>query len=160
DDYGFSRNFVLKKLCNVGGYIMFELGASTCFNSGYNLDGNSLTALICSGVIIFSTISVQDFADVKGDMLSGRRTLPIISPKGSRYYILVILPFWSGSLVRVWSIGPISGSLFVGLGAYVGIRFFRFRDEPSDRSNYVWYNIWLVVAHTLPYRTRTHFLLW
>ncbi|KAK0478050.1 UbiA prenyltransferase family [Armillaria luteobubalina] len=160
DDFGFSRNLVLKNLCNVGGYITFELGAGTCLSSGHNLDGNSLTALICSGVIIFSTISAQDFADVKGDVLSGRRTLPIISPKGSRYYILVILPLWSGSLVRLWSIGPISGSIFVGLGAYVGIRFFWFRDEPSDRSNYVWYNIWLVVAHTLPYSTRTRLLLW
>ncbi len=83
----------------------------------------------------------QDFADVKGDLLSGRRTLPIISPEGSRYYILAIIPFWSGSLVRVWSLGPISGSLFVGLGAYVGFRFFQFRDERSDRSNYVWYNV-------------------
>ncbi|KAK0460551.1 UbiA prenyltransferase family [Desarmillaria tabescens] len=160
DDIGLSGNLVLKNLCNVGGYITFELGASACFNSRHNLDRNSLTALICSGVLIFTTISAQDFADVKGDTLSGRRTFPIVAPEGSRYYILAIIPLWSGSLVNLWNLGPASGSLFVAFGAYVGFRFFRFRDERSDRYNYVWYNIWLVIAHALPYNTRTHFLLW
>ncbi|PBK63902.1 hypothetical protein ARMSODRAFT_941729 [Armillaria solidipes] len=160
DDIGLSGNLILKNLCNVGGYTTFELGASACFSSAGTLDRTSVTALLCSGVIIFTTISAQDFADVEGDRLSGRRTFPIVAPEGSRYYILMTILFWSVSLINVWNLGPASGSLFFTLGAYVGFRFFRFRDKQSDSSNYIWYNIWLVAAHTLPCNTRTHFLIW
>ncbi|KAF5347406.1 hypothetical protein D9758_011279 [Tetrapyrgos nigripes] len=154
DDVGFSGDTVLKNLCNVGGYSTFELGAACSMNNG-SLSNTGFIALTCSCVLIFTTISAQDFADVEGDKLSGRKTLPIVAPNGSRYYILSALLLWSYFLIHMWGLGPISGGIFIGVGAYVGSRYFRFRDAKNDRLSYLLYNVWLVAAHTLPFNNST-----
>ncbi|KAF5376583.1 hypothetical protein D9757_009585 [Collybiopsis confluens] len=139
DDVGFSGGTILKNLCNVGGYSTFELGAACSLNDG-RLTDTAVIALICSCLIIFTTISAQDFADVEGDKLSGRRTLPIVAPDGSRYYILSVLLMWSYILIHMWGVGPRSGGIFVGMGAYIGSRYFRFREARDDRFSYLLYN--------------------
>ena len=53
------------------------------------------------------------FADVNGDRMLGRRTLPIVAPQGSRIYILCVLPLLSLALVSSWSLGPLCSILFV-----------------------------------------------
>lgn len=80
--------------------------------SGTPFDRTSLIALLASGLLIFTTIHAQDFADADGDRRSGRRTLPIIAPEGSRVYILVALPLWSIMLSVLWGLGPLSAVMF------------------------------------------------
>ncbi|KAJ8086071.1 hypothetical protein PM082_004890 [Marasmius tenuissimus] len=160
DDFECSGHLMLKNFCNVGGYTTFEVGASVCMNGGRPLDGISLMAIVSSGILIFTTISAQDFADVAGDKLSGRRTLPIVAPEGSRYYILFVLMAWSAGLANLCSLGPTSGALFFAMGALVGTRYFFFRDPVSDKRNYLLYNIWLLAAHLLPYNLRARVFEW
>lgn len=160
DDLGFSSHPVLKNLCNVGGYLMFELGATIILSSEASVDRTSLVALLSSGLLIFTTIHAQDFADVDGDRLSGRRTLPIIAPEGSRLYMLAALPGWSIILSMLWGLGPLCGTLFLAFGLFVGTQYFRFRDGPHDQSSYLLYNVWLLVAHVLPMNARSKLLGW
>lgn len=104
-------------------------------------DQTSLIALLVSGLLIFTTIHAQDFADAEGDKQSGRRTLPIIAPEGSRMYILAALPLWSIALSTLWGLGPLSTTMFLCMGAFVGSRYFRFRDAKQDDKSYVLYNV-------------------
>ncbi|KAF9556697.1 hypothetical protein CPC08DRAFT_711024 [Agrocybe pediades] len=158
DEVLMSRHPLLKNLCNVGGYLSFETGATLSMTPNQELDSTAYTALICSALLILTTISAQDFADVEGDKLSRRRTIPIIAPNGSRWYMLTALIFWSLALARVWGLDLYSGCGFLALGTLVGLRYFWFRDPRSDRSSYTLYNIWLATAHILPLNTHLHLL--
>ncbi|KAI6045316.1 UbiA prenyltransferase family [Pisolithus marmoratus] len=160
DDFGFSSHPVLKNLCNVGGYLTFELGAVMIISSKASVDHTSLLALLSSGLLIFTTIHAQDFADADGDRLSGRRTLPIVAPEGSRLYMLAALPAWSIALSVLWGLGPLCGTLFLSMGLFVGSQYFRFRDVQHDQSSYLLYNVWLLAAHVLPMNARSRLLIW
>ncbi|KAE9391285.1 hypothetical protein BT96DRAFT_832294, partial [Gymnopus androsaceus JB14] len=83
----------------------------------------------------------QDFADAEGDVLSGRHTLPIVTPVGSRYYILMVLIAWSVILSFFWGLEPISCSVFVAWGAFIATQFLQFRNVQSDQHSYMLYNV-------------------
>ncbi|KAG2142942.1 UbiA prenyltransferase family [Suillus clintonianus] len=160
DDFGLSHHPVFKNLCNVGGYTTFEIGATLVLSGESYLDGTSITALACSALVIFMTIHAQDFADANGDRMSGRRTLPIVAPEGSRVYMLCALPLISLALSFIWSLGPLCSVLFVSTGLWVGLRCFLFRDEINDQSTYLLYNMWLLGVHLLPANARFRVLAW
>ncbi|KAG0699930.1 UbiA prenyltransferase family [Suillus ampliporus] len=158
DDFDLSHHPIFKNLCNVGGYATFELGATLVLCTQLSL--TSMTALACSALVIVLTIHAQDFSDTNGDRMSGRRTLPIVAPEGSRIYMLCILPALSFILVSIWNLGPLCSIVFVSIGFGVGLRFFHLREEISDRSTYMLYNIWLMGAHLLPANARFCVLTW
>ncbi|KAG2130892.1 UbiA prenyltransferase family-domain-containing protein [Suillus clintonianus] len=160
DDFGLSRHPICKNLLNVGAYVSFELGSTLVMSDEPSLDKTSMTALLCSALVILVTIHVQDFQDVDGDRMIGRRTLPIVAPEGSRIYVLCMLPLVSFALASFWSLGPLCSVLFILMGIVVGIRCFLVRDEIGDRSNYWMYNIWLMGAHLLPANARFCVLAW
>ncbi|KAI6121107.1 hypothetical protein F5141DRAFT_1087746 [Pisolithus sp. B1] len=150
EDLRFNLDPVLRNLCNVGGYLALELGATIILSSKTSVDRTSLVALLSSGLLLVTTIHAQDFADVNGDSLSGRRTFPIIAPEGSRLYMLAALPIWSIALSMFWGLGPLCGILFFLAGLFVGSRYYQFRDERHDQSSYLIYKvscgvIWIVV---------------
>lgn len=80
DDVGLARHCLGKSLCNIGGYTAFELGATRIIGNGCEPDAVTYNALVISGLIIFTTIHAQDFADVDGDFAIGRITFPIYAP--------------------------------------------------------------------------------
>ena len=70
------------------------------------MDFVSVTAVIISGILIFTTIQAQDFPDVEGDKALGRMTFPIYAPMElSRAFTL----FWLLSPGRCFLVG--SGEL-------------------------------------------------
>ncbi|KAG0700750.1 UbiA prenyltransferase family [Suillus ampliporus] len=158
DDFGLSHHPIFKNLCNVGGYVTFELGATLVLCAQLCL--TSMTALTCSALVIVLTIHAQDFPDTNGDRMSGRQTLPIVAPEESRIYMLCVLPALSFILVSIWNLGPLCSIVFVSIGFGVGLRFFHLRDEISDRSTYMLYNIWLMGTHLLPANARFCVLAW
>ncbi|KAG1867040.1 UbiA prenyltransferase family [Suillus tomentosus] len=156
DDLRLSDHPVFKTLCSTGGYVIVELASLLILSRECTLNGTSIKALSCSTLVVLLTVHAQDFADVNGDRRSGRRTLPIIAPEGSRIYMLCALPLFSFALASVWSLGPLSSLLFVSMGSWVGIRYYLFRDEIRDQSTYRLYNIWIIGAHLLPADARFH----
>ncbi|OAX30965.1 hypothetical protein K503DRAFT_704535, partial [Rhizopogon vinicolor AM-OR11-026] len=99
DDFGLSRHYVSKNFCTVGGYATLELAGES------SIDKMTLTAPVCHALVIFMTIHVQDFPDTNGDRKSGRRTLPIVAPEGSRIYMICLLPLLPLALTSIWSQG-------------------------------------------------------
>ncbi|KAG2102856.1 UbiA prenyltransferase family [Suillus discolor] len=160
DDLRLSDHPVFKNLCSTGGYVIVEFASLLILSREFALDGTSIKALSCSTLVVLLTVQAQDFADVNGDRRSGRRTLPIIAPEGSRIYMLCALPLISFALASVWSLGPLSSLLFVSMGSWAGIRYYLFRDEIRDEANYRLYNIWILCVHLLPVNARFHALAW
>jgi hypothetical protein len=68
--------------------------------------------------------------------------VPIMFPRGSRFYIVLMLPLWSIALLNVWNTRQLFVTLpYIVLGAFVGLRYFLFRNVPSDALSYRIYNV-------------------
>ncbi|KAG1774622.1 UbiA prenyltransferase family [Suillus placidus] len=160
DDLRLGHHPIFRNLCNVAAYVTAGVGCSLILSGESSLDGTSIKAFSCSALVIVLTIHAQDFADVNGDRKSGRRTLPIVAPEGSRIYMLCVLPLLSFTLTSLWGLGPLCSIFFVSIGSWVGLRYFLFRDEIRDQSSYRLYNIWLMGVHLLPANGRFPVLAW
>jgi hypothetical protein len=71
----------------------------------------------------------------------GRRTIPIVWPKGSRVWILAILTAWSVGLSWACDMAISFSAPFCCLSLFVGLRFFRERTAVADRRSYLYYNV-------------------
>lgn len=117
-----------------------------------------------------STYHVQDFKDIEGDRLVGRRTLPIMFPTLSRQSVVVGLLAWSVALAVIWNLDVLAACVLLCLGATVGVRFLLYRTVPEDQVSFYLYNVrlslmvlplakftdnsrsqvWISFAHALP----------
>ncbi|KAF8958421.1 UbiA prenyltransferase family [Flammula alnicola] len=154
DELGGARHFIGKNLCGVFGYMSFEIGATAVMSRKPGLDSISMKAVLFSGMVVFTTLQAQDFADIAGDAAIGRMTLPIYAPELSRIATLLALSFWSVFLGWVWELGPAFQAGFVALGAVVGLRYYLYRTPRADGKSYILFNIWLLVVHGLPFYGR------
>ena len=106
-----------------------------------SLDHISQISVVISGLIVFTTIQAQDFADVEGDKRLGRVTFPIYAPQFSRLWTLLAMVAWTALLTWFWSIGPTISGIFLALGTAIGFRFYYWRNEESDKLSYILYNV-------------------
>ena len=105
------------------------------------LDDVGFLAILFSIGTLFTTIHAQDFKDVKGDALIGRKTLPIALPNFSRFSMLVGLSGWSLAMSYIWQLHPLIIASFCGLGLFISIRFMVLRSKRADQVSYYWYNV-------------------
>jgi 4-hydroxybenzoate polyprenyltransferase len=105
------------------------------------MDFVSVTAVIISGMLIFTTIQAQDFPDVEGDKALGRMTFPIYAPEFSRVFTFFATAAWSLFLCWFWGVGPISTTFLVGFGIYVGMRYYLWRTLEADKKSYLMFNV-------------------
>ena len=168
DELGFSDHYIGKNLCNIGGYTTLEIGTTKLMGTisavlkayathmdiflvgvSRHLDATAITAICISGVLIFTTIQTQDFADVVGDKTRGRVTFPIYAPEASRIATLIAVTSWSLLLVVFWGTGPFFSAVVLTLGGFVGMRYFLCRSPEKDKASYILYNASASVLYIL-----------
>jgi hypothetical protein len=92
-------------------------------------------------MVILSTIQTQDFADVEGDKMLNRTTLPIAAPNASRSFTAFALLAWSAVSARVWELGQPYAAALMGVALYVSGRIFFLRSVQEDKLSYTFYNV-------------------
>ncbi|KAF8121062.1 UbiA prenyltransferase family-domain-containing protein [Boletus edulis] len=100
--------------------------------------------------VFTSTVYCQDFKDVEGDRLAGRRTVPIMFPIASRLVVGLGLPIWSYLLCCIWDIDWLCTLAFVAYGCFVGGRFLCLRTRDADKRSCKYYSVWFSLHHLLP----------
>lgn len=114
------------------------------FSSGRDrsvLDHTAKLALGLLFIILATTTHTQDFPDVEGDRLVGRKTIPIVLPNISRYTPFAIMVPWSFCLSSVWKADPLVQMVLVTLAVVTGYRYFRLRKAEDDRLSFLLYNV-------------------
>ncbi|KAJ3887916.1 UbiA prenyltransferase family [Lentinula edodes] len=141
---GGHSHWLSKNGCCAGFYALFEYGAT-------QIAGEYLTyplgAIIGSALIIFTTIHAQDFRDDEGDALLGRRTFTLSFPVFSRISMPFLLTAWSITLYLFSEANQFVLLALMALGAVTGVRFLTLKSAKDDRLSYLYYNIWLSMAH-------------
>lgn len=109
--------------------------------AAHALDDVARMSLLCSALVISTTIHVQDFPDVAGDQALGRVTIPIWAPSGSRLFTLFAIPAWTVLLCRVWGVGIVHSAILGAMGAGLGHRIYARRHREEDKVSYLLYNV-------------------
>ncbi|EMD36300.1 hypothetical protein CERSUDRAFT_52075, partial [Gelatoporia subvermispora B] len=130
-----AAHWVLRNCVNAAGFAAFEFGATLVASN------TAILATCVSAGIFATTIQTQDFKDVHGDRMIGRRTLPIIHPSIARHTVLVGLCMWSLILAFIWGLEMNAQLVFHGLSMFVSYRFFMYRTLAEDQISFYWYNV-------------------
>ncbi|KAJ7616433.1 hypothetical protein FB45DRAFT_1105532 [Roridomyces roridus] len=144
---GSGSHFVVRYALNGLGFAAFEAGTTlVARNDRHSLDAAGWLAIILSGAIFATTI----FAQVVGDALINRDTVPLRYGDPSRIFLSFGVVAWSIGVALVWQLDWYTAAAFTALGAYAGSRFVRFKTVEEDRNSYFHYNVWVSAAHLLP----------
>ncbi|PCH35444.1 hypothetical protein WOLCODRAFT_80556 [Wolfiporia cocos MD-104 SS10] len=140
-----------KNVLTTLGIAAYEVG-TTLLASGRNttLDSIGTRSVLISAGVILTTIHAQDFRDVQGDLDTGRRTFPIISPAAARLTVLVGLLCWTAAAIHIWQLDWIIAMLITVLAIFIGWRFLIRTTVRDDEVSYILYNIWMSCIHVLP----------
>lgn len=109
----------------------------------YRLTSTMLLAISISAGIFATTIQAQDFKDIRGDSLIGRKTLPIVFPSVARPTLSIALLAWSLSLTHIWRLDFATACALIALSCFVGVRFVFLQGEKVDQISFYWYNVCL-----------------
>ncbi|KAJ7090840.1 UbiA prenyltransferase family [Mycena belliarum] len=155
NECGLSRFWATKSFIGSMGYVCYCWGMTVIFDQGRPLSQTSIIAVVLSGLIFTTTGHAQDFRDRDGDAAIGRKTLAIVLPQTfARWSLMVLMLAWSAGLVYLWGPPLVVSAIFFGLATYTTVNFVRDYSQEADRVSYWWYNIWLIVAHMLPFFKR------
>ncbi|ORX94173.1 UbiA prenyltransferase family-domain-containing protein, partial [Clohesyomyces aquaticus] len=144
------KTALIRNILNACGFTSFAAGGlEVALQSPTGPD--TFRWLKAIGLIIVTTVHIQDTYDQTGDAAAGRLTIPLILGDGlARWTITIPMIVWSFICPRYWNVGP-SGYLAVGgLGCIVIGRLLMVRSVKGDRTTFLIYNCWLVVIYGLP----------
>ncbi|EMD36321.1 hypothetical protein CERSUDRAFT_65984 [Gelatoporia subvermispora B] len=144
-------HWLLRNCVNAAGFAAFEAGSTLVATIDHRtLDRTAVLSICISAGIFATTIQTQDFKDVHGDRIVGRRTLPIVWPSVARYTVLVGLCLWSLILASIWDLSIDAQIVSHGLSIFVSYRFMTYKGIHEDQISFYWYNVWLSIAHAQP----------
>ena len=107
----------------------------------HSLDSASVTSILISAGIFATTIQAQDFKDVVGDRIIGRKTLPIVAPDTSRPVLMISILLWSVVISKLWGLDNLASFAFIQLALAVGMRYVFLKSVKSDERSYYLYNV-------------------
>lgn len=145
------RHWLTKNIVTAIGFASFEVGGT--FIAGCDarhIDAVGRLSIAISTAVFATTIHTQDFKDEEGDRLTGRMTIPIVSPQVGRASVLPLLSMWSIALSFVWQLSWACTVLLLCFSVLIGSRFLLLRSRTADQTSFLLYNMWLSVIHILP----------
>jgi 4-hydroxybenzoate polyprenyltransferase len=144
------RSALFRNVLNAFGFSSFAVGALEVAQ-GFSIELQTLKWVGIIGLVVFTTVHMQDLPDQIGDRASGRLTIPIIlGDTLARYTVLVPVILWSYLCPRYWRLSSLGYVALGTIGAAIAVRLFLFRTVKNDKATFVLYNVWLVSIYTLP----------
>jgi len=145
------RHIVGKNVATALCISAFEVGAILLSGNSRDSFGRvAQVSLVCSVMIFTTTTYAQDFKDVDGDALVGRKTVPIRYPTLAGPILAATLQAWSAFLVLLWQVDLTTTVLFGTLSVCTALSFVTSRTVLGYQRAYYIYNAWIVFAHCLP----------
>lgn len=150
---GADENYIVRNLINCAGFMCYSSG-STVVAAGFGqhtLSRQAYSWLGIVGGIIFSTLQMQDMADMEGDRVRGRGTLPLVHGEmAARWSIAVPVAIWSLVCPYFWRVGVVGWTISVAAGALLAGRVLLLRSVPADKVTWKVWCMWTSVLYLLP----------
>ncbi|KAI8946000.1 UbiA prenyltransferase family [Xylaria longipes] len=159
---GSNVNPFVRNLIVALGYASFGLGAleiaqneSLSFGSRGSAGQSNVPTLeswvILLTLVILITIQVQDMEDQEGDILRGRRSLPLQIGDGSaRCVTATFMAIWGLLCPYFWGCGWFGYITATCLAYLVALRSLVYRTVEDDKTTYRIWNMWVVSLYLIP----------
>lgn len=132
---GADDNFVIRNVLNALGMSVYSSGAviiGSGSRSGLTVTASHWIAFV--GLIIATTVHVQDMRDQKGDAVKKRKTIPLVFGDGfARQIIAGAIVGWSLAAPTFWNLGIAGYTLTAGIGAIIAFRILWKRNVSADK---------------------------
>ena len=149
---GGDGHFILRNIINAFGMSFYSSGALlvACGNKcEVTQTGYQWIALI--GLIILTTLQVQDMSDQEGDKIRGRKTLPlVIGDSLARWTIAVGVIWWSIGAPFFWKVRIEAYMLPLIIGGRLSLRILSMRSVEADKSTWRLWCLWMISLYLLP----------
>lgn len=161
DMEGADEHFVIRNLFNVLGYFHFEVGAlRIAYGPQATLNTTAYIWLVIIGAVMFSTISVQDLKDQKGDKLRGRKSLPLVfGDLFTRWTVVLFVLFWSMVCPLFFQAAWWTYIGTVAVGIWVAVAVIQPKDVSNDKLAFKRWSVWVMTLYSLPF-TKNLYLLY
>ena len=150
---GADEHFQVRNFINALGFMCYSSG-STVVAAGYGeyiLNDRAYSWLAIVGTVVFSTLSMQDMADIPGDSARGRRTLPLVyGERFARWAIAIPVIFWSILCPLFWGLGVRGYVAPVAVGSMLAFRVLFYRSITADKISWKLWCFWTIVLYLLP----------
>ena len=150
---GANENYVIRNLLNACGLTCFSVGASVVAAGygSYALNQRAYTWMAILSAVICSTVHTQDLADMEGDRLRGRKTIPLIHGEIiARCSIAVMVVAWSVFCPAFWNVPLLGYGLPLFIGGSLGIRVIVQRTVTADKISWQMWCTWMMTLYLLP----------
>jgi 4-hydroxybenzoate polyprenyltransferase len=160
NEWNGASNPILKNLLNGMGFACFFAGPLEVATKRSVLsdDRKAFMWLLVLAGAISTTVHAQDFRDIDGDRVSGRRTVPLlIGDDNARAVLALGIIGWTALSCWLWDLGSAERPWLSGIpacvaGAIVVWAFYRSRTREGDRRSWKLYPLWLVGLFLIPLR--------
>lgn len=160
NEWNGASNPLLKNLLNGIGFACFFAGPLEVATNRSVLSGDMkafMWLLVLAGAIS-TTVHAQDFRDIDGDRVSGRKTVPLsIGEEYARAALVVGIIGWTALSCWLWDLGSAERSWLSCIpacvaGAIIAWSFYRNKTREGDRRSWKLYPLWLVGLFLIPLR--------
>lgn len=150
---GGDDNYVVRNFLNLLGFVSYSLGATliAAGSPSYSLNNKAYQWLVTVGVVIFTTLQMQDLADQNGDRARGRGTLPLIfGDPVARWTVAVSVVFWSFFCPAFWRLEALGYIPPLFIGVTLAFRVLVKRNVPADKTTWKVWCVWTISLYALP----------
>ena len=147
-------SYLARNLLNATGYMTFAAGAAkvACIQSETMIQRGTYSWFGLLGLVVATTIQLQDLYDQEGDKARGRRTIPLVAGDGiARLSVGLPVAVWSLLCPAFWRLDARGFVLPMLLGAVVIFRLFHYKGVCADKTSFKLWNAWVVVLYFLPF---------
>lgn len=160
DMEGADEHFIIRNLFNVLGYFHFEIGAlRIAYGPQATLNTTAYIWLVIIGAVMFSTISIQDLKDQKGDKLRGRKSLPLVlGDLYTRWTVVLFVLLWSILCPFFFRAAWWTYIGTVAVGFWVATTVLQPKDVAKDKLAFKRWSVWVMTLYSLPFAKNLYLL--
>lgn len=150
---GADDNFLIRNILNLFGFVSYSLGATLIASDerSFSLNVTAYQWLAIVGVIVFTTLQMQDLPDQDGDRARGRGTVPLIlGDRMARWTIAIPVTAWSCFCPAFWKLDALGFLVPVVLGGSIAFRVIAKRSVEADRLTWKLWCLWTISLYALP----------
>lgn len=143
--------YIVRNIVNGLGFMAYSAGSTVVAAGDHTLTPKGYIWLCIVGLIIFSTLSMQDLPDVEGDAVRGRMTAPLVHGDAvARYTIALPIFFWSVYCPYFFEANLLGYSSSIAVGGYLSFRILYNRGVAGDKVSWKLWCVWTMVLYALP----------